>query len=242
MVTPTGLARSRNFSALDWLTCTKRPTAARGVHNLLANLNFAPSAAIAVATKGSPTNLFGGSMAVPPTRPFYHLFEGPRGPRLIERHFSKIRKGVDCWEWTARINKCGYGMMRLAQYHLVGAHRVAWAIANRQDPHGKMVLHSCNNRRCCNPDHLRLGDAADNVADMLNAGTASNGDRSGEANPMAKLSPEDVAATVALIDQGLNNTQISDHFGVSHATISAIRTGKTWRRELQSLGRLPDPA
>jgi hypothetical protein len=36
------------------------------------------------------------------------------------------------------------------------AHRAAWAAVNGQIPEGMTVDHLCKNRRCVNPDHLRL--------------------------------------------------------------------------------------
>lgn len=37
------------------------------------------------------------------------------------------------------------------------AHRVAWELANAEEiPAGLYVDHMCRNRRCVNPDHLRV--------------------------------------------------------------------------------------
>ena len=39
------------------------------------------------------------------------------------------------------------------------AHRIAWIIENKCEiPEDKpYILHSCNNPKCCNPNHLRAG-------------------------------------------------------------------------------------
>ena len=50
----------------------------------------------------------------------------------------------------------------------ISAHRAAWIIANGPIPEDTpFVLHDCDNKRCVNLDHLRLGTAANNTADKL---------------------------------------------------------------------------
>lgn len=48
----------------------------------------------------------------------------------------------------------------------IAAHRASWIIHNG-DPGESCVLHDCDNRRCCNPGHLYLGDKKQNRADFM---------------------------------------------------------------------------
>jgi HNH endonuclease len=57
---------------------------------------------------------------------------------------------------------------------MITAHRLAWEMANGPIPEGMLVLHKCDNPRCCNPDHLCLGTQLDNMADMSRKGRARN--------------------------------------------------------------------
>lgn len=78
---------------------------------------------------------------------------------------SVDRKGQnDCWFWTGRIGNTGYGKIKINGL-IVGAHRVSWELHNGRIPDGLFVLHSCDNKACVNPAHLRVGTHDDNMRD-----------------------------------------------------------------------------
>lgn len=80
------------------------------------------------------------------------------------------RRGQDdCWPWLAGTVE-GYGRIRF-RGEALGAHVVAFRIQHGAVPDGKMVLHDCGNRLCCNHAHLYAGTYADNTNDAIRHGT-----------------------------------------------------------------------
>lgn len=154
-----------------------------------------------------------------------------------------IKRGPDeCWDWIGTMHGSGYGVI---QGKLFGepagkllSHRAAWIIENKTFPdgaptgsHGWVVMHTCDNRKCVNPAHLRLGSQADNVADM----DAKQRDkrtgilpRSGVAHHKAVLTAEQVAEVVF---SGLPDAELAEHYGVSAGTVKRVRLGATYKRE-----------
>lgn len=112
------------------------------------------------------------------------------------------------------------------------AHRVAYCefhgitIARIK---GLIIRHECDNRRCVEPLHLRVGTQSDNVADMMARGRNSPPPRMpGGIHPMAKLSYEDVAAIRRARLNGAKNTDLARTYNVTPTTIGHIVNGKTW--------------
>lgn len=90
----------------------------------------------------------------------------PRTPeQMRELLISKRRLNEYCWEWTGPLNEWGYGQISWHRKHTM-VHRVSavvWMGFDLNDP--RKVLHSCDNPRCFNPDHLFLGTDKDNAVD-----------------------------------------------------------------------------
>lgn len=95
---------------------------------------------------------------------------------LVYAVYSEVatRSHDACWEWPLARDRHGYGVRTVGgkQYR---AHRLALEEATGEPvPDGLMVLHSCDNRGCVNPAHLRAGSARDNARDKVDRDRCRN--------------------------------------------------------------------
>lgn len=72
--------------------------------------------------------------------------------------WAGVRKTSTCWLWMCNPDKNGCGRFRLgtAGSKTVRAHRIAWELVHGPIPAGMHVVHTCDEPRCCNPEHLIL--------------------------------------------------------------------------------------
>lgn len=75
---------------------------------------------------------------------------------LQERFWEKVNKTNSCWEWTAFVDKAGYGRIQKGGRSdpVLYAHRLSYELHVGPIPEGMSIDHLCGNRICVNPDHL----------------------------------------------------------------------------------------
>lgn len=133
-----------------------------------------------------------------------------------------------CRLFTGFRMKNGYGTARLNNPRRKAlAHRVAWERAYGAIPAGLWVLHRCDVRACCEPTHLFLGTARDNVNDMI--GKGRHVPMRGTRSPRAKLTESEVAEIRS--DERADALQLAIRFGVARSTIYAVRNGRSYPNE-----------
>lgn len=149
--------------------------------------------------------------------------------------WAKVKKTEGCWEWQGSCNNTGYGTVRW-RIKTYTAHRLAAFLLGLVDspsaPLGHSanthVLHKCDNRKCCNPDHFFLGSYSDNQTDCYSKGRANKHKGSSHAN--AKLSDQEVKEIRELYRRKVFvQTELAKLYSVSQRAISLIVTGRTYK-------------
>lgn len=145
-----------------------------------------------------------------------------------ERFWRRVNKNTDsgCWEWSGSLTKKGYGFFKVNKEN-VPTHRFSWALHFGEIPDGLYVCHTCDNRKCCNPERLFLGTQFDNMQDMVRKGRNAN--VKGDKNPRATLTESNVIEIRNMWDSGSSIKDLSFMFSSPKTTINNIVSGNTWK-------------
>jgi hypothetical protein len=142
-------------------------------------------------------------------------------PTLEEKFNQYVLKGNGCWEWQWLKDKNGYGLLPYAgkQYR---AHVVSLELhGNPVTKENPIACHTCDNPSCVNPSHLYPGTYKTNSQDMIDRGRSQKG----STNVQSKLSEKDIIDIRASAERVCN---LAKKYNVSHASISGIKSRKTW--------------
>jgi|SRR5208282_520947 len=150
----------------------------------------------------------------------------------IERFWSKVTKaGVDdCWNWHAGKYDSGYGQFKIRQISYRSP-RIVYYLSRGRDPGPLNVLHTCDNRACCNPNHLWHGTLDDNNKDRArkHRSAINKNPNPGETNGRVKLTTGDV---LEIRRSKKSNAEMAVKKGVSNQLVSRIRLGELWKHLL----------
>ncbi len=142
---------------------------------------------------------------------------------LTERFESKVDRsgGAEAchpWKASVRSKSAPYGNF-WADGKTVSAHVFAFEQAHGRKAQG-VVMHSCNNKLCCNPLHLSEGTHAQNSSDAARDGLYS---RDPKTSP--KLTTRQ--AVEVICNKGVVATRrLASVYGVNQSTICDIQNGK----------------
>jgi hypothetical protein len=136
----------------------------------------------------------------------------------INRFWSKVDKRgpTDCWPWLGKPNIDGYGTITIAK-ETFGAHCIAYKITRGDIPKGICVCHTCDNRICCNPEHLFLGSRQDNMQDMMKKGRHLLSNR-----PSRKYSPDLIEAMKADRAAGISLGDLHHKYQVARGDVPLL--------------------
>lgn len=102
----------------------------------------------------------------------------------MKAFWDQVEKTPTCWVWRGDKQRNGYG--RLAKHK---AHRLSYELHFGEIPKGMVIRHSCDNKLCVNPEHLKLGTYSQNLKEAYERGLRSE---KGPHRPEVRLTPEEI--------------------------------------------------
>lgn len=152
---------------------------------------------------------------------------------MSDNFWNKVVKTDGCWNWAGATNGRGvagvaYGLLKIPNTRKnTTAHRFSYALHNGPITSDQWVLHKCDNPLCVNPDHLFLGDAAANAADMDAKGRRKCSPRRHEQNGRAVLDGDKVKV-LRLLHGKFGLSALSKIFGIGKSQVHRIVTNQQW--------------
>lgn len=136
--------------------------------------------------------------------------------RDVFKHIDMSGGKKACWPWTGKLAANGRPYFTFDGKKRLAYDTVRELVTGKPLDPGKMNRHTCDNKICCNPEHLLIGTHIDNMHDMTSR------ERHG-------LTHHAVKAIRRALASGQTQQTIADLFGVSRENISAIATGRTYK-------------
>ena len=152
------------------------------------------------------------------------------------RFWAKVTKTSCCWHWTSArsggLSGDAYGLFwvggkKRSEY----AHRVSYEMHKGPIPRGLLVMHSCDNPLCVNPEHLFVGTAQDNANDASNKNRLAYGERNGGGG---KLTDNSVRRIKAL-EGVMSCVRVAKALKIAKPVVLGIWNGRGWRRTPNNL-------
>lgn len=137
---------------------------------------------------------------------------------------SKLNPESGCIEWQRNTSN-KYGRISI-NGRSVTAHRAAYELAYGEIADGRFILHSCDNPRCVNVEHLREGSHLENMNDRTIRSRLAHSERSG----MAKLNRSSVLYIMERMSEGESGSSVARTLGVAVSTVFSVWHGVTWNR------------
>jgi hypothetical protein len=162
-----------------------------------------------------------------------YMHGSTRGMSVFDRIKCRTVEDSDgCWIWQGGCTGNGYASLRRApdtgKQGL--CHRIMYRAVHGELLPGQVVMHTCDKKRCVNPDHLVAGTHTDNMVDKSRKGRC-----------LAILTPAQVLEIRRKSRDGVGVMRLSQEYMVSDATISKILKGQTWKW-LEDSAETPQPA
>jgi hypothetical protein len=139
-----------------------------------------------------------------------------------------VKNPDECWPWIGSVTKSGYGRTWINDKGYY-AHRVIFNLANPNmiqlsAPTNKkakgFLMHTCDNRICCNPNHLRVADLRENNLDARTKGRVKQ--KSGGDHHRSVFTNEQIDEIMAMRHNGMTAKMIAEQMNANRSTIKSL--------------------
>lgn len=162
--------------------------------------------------------------------------DGPNKPNVRGTPAEKLRAHTtqlgpdECWPFAGYTDKDGYGRIPVSDHsrvHYLRATHVAYELhTGAPVPDSMLIMHTCDNPPCVNPNHLRLGTVLENNRDRAEKDRSCQGER----HTQTQLTEELVREIRRMYATGAYSQQkIANQFGISQATVGRIVRRIWWK-------------
>lgn len=109
------------------------------------------------------------------------------------------------------------------------ATRVVYELVYGELKPGEVVMHSCDCRRCINPQHLSAGTPLDNMRDAAIKKRLKPPDNTGVRNGQAKITEVEVRQARRWAAEGVAAREIASRIGLTYSYTTLILRGIRWK-------------
>lgn len=145
--------------------------------------------------------------------------------RMKKRFWKYVQKTDSCWNWTRCFDTRGYGQFVLCGT-LHSAHRVSYIIHHGRIPKDLHILHSCDNRKCVRPEHLRAGTNTENYLEKMAKKRHAFGENHNRAI-LTEIQVKEIRRKHSFENRSTHS--LAAEYGVTYTNMSQIIRRKTWR-------------
>lgn len=154
----------------------------------------------------------------------------------MERFYEKVKvMESGCHEWQGALRN-GYGVIKI-NGKCVSTHRFVFHMKQEPIPLGMVVMHSCDNKKCVNPEHLSIATQSDNMVDCSNKGRLfvpkNSGFNKGRTPKNKLLVGKEASRVKRLVKErgGKTLLTLSKELNLPHQLLRDISCGRVYRED-----------